>query len=377
MASVKKFKGSKYWYACFNGMNGKRYQKSTKETSKAKALKIALEWEDIVRRKVSAQYLIKKNQEIASIAWGRVQKDICVKDYADAYINRKRGGEVEESTWHNYRITLNEFISYLGERGSASLSAVTSDDISGFRDMVAARTSNNNANKKLKHLRIFFRDAEDRGMLICNNAKSVKSLKKEDSVRRPFTIKELRLLMKVADNEWKGMILAGVYTGQRLGDIAKLCWRHIDMEKRELRSVSSKTNRVVLLPIADSLYQWILAQDCKSVNSPLFPRSYKAIEGNRRRIGTLSNRFHDLMVNAGIISESKFQGVGRYGKREKSEISFHCLRHTATSMLKEAGVPESVVRDIIGHESVAISRHYTHVSEDSKRKALELMPDLK
>jgi integrase len=52
------------------------------------------------------------------------------------------------------------------------------------------------------------------------------------------------------------------------------------------------------------------------------------------------------------------------------------LRHTATSLLKAAGVSEAVARDIIRHKSAEVSRHYTHVDEASKRTALNKLPDL-
>jgi hypothetical protein len=45
-------------------------------------------------------------------------------------------------------------------------------------------------------------------------------------------------------------------------------------------------------------------------------------------------------------------------------------------LLKNAGVSEAVARDIIGHESAAISRHYTHIDEASKRKAIAKLPDV-
>ncbi len=38
--------------------------------------------------------------------------------------------------------------------------------------------------------------------------------------------------------------------------------------------------------------------------------------------------------------------------------------------------PESVVRDIIGHESELVSRNYTHVDDDTKRKAIRKLPAL-
>ena len=45
-------------------------------------------------------------------------------------------------------------------------------------------------------------------------------------------------------------------------------------------------------------------------------------------------------------------------------------------MLKEAGVTDAVVMDIIGHESKAISRNYTHISESSKEEAMAKLPDI-
>jgi integrase len=57
-----------------------------------------------------------------------------------------------------------------------------------------------------------------------------------------------------------------------------------------------------------------------------------------------------------------------------SQISFHSLRHTATSLMKNAGVSAAVVMDIVGHDSGAVSAHYTHIDEDAKRAAIARMP---
>jgi hypothetical protein len=48
-----------------------------------------------------------------------------------------------------------------------------------------------------------------------------------------------------------------------------------------------------------------------------------------------------------------------------------------TSLMKSAGVNASVVMDIIGHESEAISAHYTHIDEETKRAALNSLPVVK
>ena len=45
--------------------------------------------------------------------------------------------------------------------------------------------------------------------------------------------------------------------------------------------------------------------------------------------------------------------------------------------MKEAGVPESVVMDIVGHDSPAVSSNYTHTGDSAKREALNKLPDLR
>src|SRR5439155_23136430 len=111
----------------------------------------------------------------------------------------------------------------------------------------------------------------------------------------------------------------------------------------------------------------------------LFPEAHTIATGNLDT-SALSQRFHDLLVSAGLASprpaERKATGKGRNTRRVQSAVSFHSLRHTATSLLKNAGVSEAVARDIIGHQSAEISRHYTHVDEDAKRKALAKLPDV-
>ena len=105
----------------------------------------------------------------------------------------------------------------------------------------------------------------------------------------------------------------------------------------------------------------------------LFPRAASTVTGQFDRVGTLSNQFHDLLVKAGLLpfrSHAK-RSAGRASRRSATELSFHCLRHTATSLMKEAGIPEAVVRDIIGHESKVVSANYTHIDEATKLAALE------
>ena len=68
------------------------------------------------------------------------------------------------------------------------------------------------------------------------------------------------------------------------------------------------------------------------------------------------------------------QGMG--ARRTVSDLSFHFLRHSVVSMLNTGGIAESVVMELVGHDSVEESRHYTHTGRDALKAAAQALPEL-
>jgi hypothetical protein len=58
------------------------------------------------------------------------------------------------------------------------------------------------------------------------------------------------------------------------------------------------------------------------------------------------------------------------------QISFHSLRPTATSLMKNTGISLAIVHDIIGTKAWPFHRIHTHVDEAAKRTALSAIPDV-
>jgi integrase len=214
-----------------------------------------------------------------------------------------------------------------------------------------------------------------------NPAESVKLVKRLDrGQRRPFTIPEVKRLLAVADAEWRSLIMFGLYTGQRFGDLATLTWANLDLDRDELRFVTGKTGRQQIIPLAPPLREHVATLSATDdPREPLHARAFASV-AKSGKVGTLSRQFYELMVDAGMVDAKKHRvtdtSTGRDGRRVLSEISFHALRHTATSLMKNAGIPAAIVQDIIGHDSEAISANYTHIDETSKRAALSKMPDV-
>ncbi|MGH7990786.1 MAG: tyrosine-type recombinase/integrase, partial [Limisphaerales bacterium] len=213
-----------------------------------------------------------------------------------------------------------------------------------------------------------------------NPAERVAVLKKRqtDSERRPFTLSELKRLMDVADDEWRGMILFGIYTGQRLGDIAMLTRPNLDLDQNEVRLTTGKTGRRQILPLAAPLLEYVKKLPARDVpDAPLFPRAYKIVQ-QQGRTGSLSNQFHKILVAAGLAEKRSHHSTGksRNASREQNDISFHSLRHTATTLLKAAGVSDAVAREFVGHDSAAVSQNYTHIPTDTLRQAANKLPNI-
>jgi site-specific recombinase XerD len=45
-------------------------------------------------------------------------------------------------------------------------------------------------------------------------------------------------------------------------------------------------------------------------------------------------------------------------------------------MLKQAGIPAATVMELVGHDSVEMSQHYTHIGQESLKQAAEAFPVL-
>ena len=113
--------------------------------------------------------------------------------------------------------------------------------------------------------------------------------------------------------------------------------------------------------------------------APVHPRAVAAVAACHGRVSMLSQAFGELLVAAGLREPFRVRGgkgIGRSGKRTGFALSFHSLRHTAVSLMKDAGVPDAVVMALVGHNSKAMSAHYTHVGKEALAKAAGSLPEI-
>lgn len=191
-------------------------------------------------------------------------------------------------------------------------------------------------------------------------------------------------MLAAADPEWRSLVLFGFYTGQRLGDLARLRWNNVDLTSGRLTLVTAKTGKRLSIPLAAPLRKHIegLSQNANenaNVNAPLHPRSCRIVESQAGRTGTLSRQFGELLMTAGLrekVSHTDIRGVTRSGPRTLHHLSFHSLRRTATTLLHEHGIPQAVAQAFVGHDSPAMHEIYVAVGGEALEKAAAALPDL-
>src|SRR6267378_7561092 len=90
---------------------------------------------------------------------------------------------------------------------------------------------------------------------------------------------QLRTILTAADEEWRSMIYFGLYTGQRLADIANLAWSNIDKARGEFRLATRKTGKVLILPLAAPLVTNIKRlPPSDDPHAPLHPKAYAILQ---------------------------------------------------------------------------------------------------
>jgi len=406
MASLWKHPDSKYWVGCFTvhcSLGREQWKRSLKTEDRKLARRIADALEEAgcgafgeeeincfvekIQDARSRVAVAKIFGEVFRAVSGREMGAGSLRAFVESWLEGIRG-EIAAQSFLRYAQVMREFLGFAGAAAERDIMSFGRRDdllILGFRDALAKRLSSNSVNTHLKVVRQMFKAAVQRYKIDspARDVGGVKVRKAETDRRRGFTLPELgRILRAARGSEWEGIILAGFYTGQRLGDIAMLRWENVDLLRGELALTTRKTNRRILMPLASPLADYLAKLPASDDPTAfLFPRAAGFIEATRaEQTVTLSGQFREILACAGLVRRKSHEkgtdGKGRGSGRKASELSFHSYRHATTSFLKNAGIPQSVVMDIIGHESKAVSQIYTHVGDEEKRRAVEALPSI-
>lgn len=394
------------WYCAFRvptadgGM--KQIHRSTKKTRKSDAMDEARSFEKIAQAEASSddessRAILAKIKEAGELALkGRLNPahgrriigeimalggeatagNFTIRGWIDDWIKEKEGS-TKASTVQFYCSTTKQFLTFLGGKADAPLDSITTAQVRDYRDSIRATgRAAKTANHKLKCLRSVFGDAVKNAALLHNPAAPIKSLDEIDSVPRlPFTTAQVaKLLTAAPSSDWKGVILLGALTGLRLTDITRLTAGSLDLTRNVLNLTPAKTSRkgtTVEIPLHQEIIEFFAIHPLPPfAKSHVFPSLAKATPGSR---SGLSKQFADIMETAGL-DRGMVRTTENGAARSTGSYSFHSLRHTFTSWLAKADVPEEVRMKMTGHTESKTHQKYTHQELSTLRAGVAKIP---
>lgn len=152
-----------------------------------------------------------------------------------------------------------------------------------------------------------------------------------------------------------GGATSSAQSGLRRGELFKLRWRNVDLDRAQIKVLASKANKtrtVALPPSAVRLLRnWRDTNKIVDLQGHVFlnPETRKALVDIKRSWRTLCKRAKVL------------------------DFRFHDCRHDYASNLVMRGVDLYVVRDLLGHSSIALTERYAHLHPSAHADAVKLL----
>jgi integrase len=252
--------------------------------------------------------------------------------------------------------------------GAVKLSQLTTPMVEGYRDQLVDKLSRPMAIRVLRSLSSLIADAQRRGQVAQNVAKSVKmkraARERAKAVIPPKTALKALLSAATASQDPRdyALVSLALFAGLRASELRGLAWAQVDLSGAAVTLVqradakgmigapkSASSRRTVPLPASavSVLRKWKLA--CPHSEAGLV---FPSIAGK-----AMSHRYMSLNMLQPLVGTAGIEALG-----------LHDLRHAAASLWIEQRVDAKRVQSWLGHHSIQVTFDtYGHLFEAVER----------
>lgn len=211
--------------------------------------------------------------------------------------------------------------------------------------------------RKLSTLRQFYKFLQLQNLVTGNPLSQIRSFKKEKSLPDFLFKEEVLQFLSGFDltrpNDRRDQVLFSLIygCGLRVSEAGELDWMDVHLDQRYVR-ILGKGNKERIVPIP----RWL---------SPLLERWHKEC-GSLQSGRLFLNKNGRPLTSRGIQYRMQMH-ADRIGMPLK--IHPHMLRHSYATHLLDGGADIRTVQELLGHSSLSTTQIYTHISNESLKKA--------
>jgi integrase len=234
------------------------------------------------------------------------------------------------------------------------LGAITAEDVRKYRQQrvgpmgrpLAIQTINHD-HTALIHMFNVARSPQF-GLITDNPAAHVPKPNPQNERDRIASGDEWKRLLEAAAPHLQRILIVLYTLGPRRGELLRLEWPDIDMQRREITLRNTKNGETRTVPMTPEVYKVFteLWQERRLDTQRVFLYKDKPIRD-------VKTAFDKACRRAGIMN-----------------LRLHDLRHTASTNLRRAGVDATTAMKIVGHKSERMHRRYNTVEPEDLRRAI-------
>ena len=204
--------------------------------------------------------------------------------------------------------------------------------------------------------------AERDGIIIKNPGKDIDRKLKPHSEQKSSCFLTLEEVKKIIDlnyrpkNDVKPAFLFCCFSGLRFSDVYKMKWGEITISQDgnvQLETTMKKTGKTIWVPLSDNALRWLPERGDASDDDRVFANLPDQASNADSRLKT-------LISHAGITKH----------------VTFHVARHTFATLTLQYGADLYTVSKLLGHSNIRTTQIYAKIVDESKRRAVNLIPSL-
>lgn len=248
--------------------------------------------------------------------------------------------------------------------GPRSLVSVTSTDIAKYRDNRLKEVSENMVRLELALLSHLFTIAvKEWGMGgLLNPVSQIRKPKLPQGRDRRLHPGELDRIISASESSvLPNIIRFAIETGMRQAEIAGMTWENVDIKKRTVTLLETKNGDKRIVPLSTEAIR-ILSTLSRRIDGKVWGITSNAVAAGWRRTVSRARKAY----------EKEYEE-----KKEKPDpgflvdLTFHDLRHEATSRFFEKGLNPMQVAAITGHKTLQMLKWYTHLKAEDLAEMLK------